>query len=615
MCGIAGFTGNKDQALLQGMTQAIAYRGPDSDGYFSNGSVNFGHRRLSILDVAGGLQPMFDAKKDISIIFNGEIYNYRELKRDYLNKYSFTTTSDTEVLIYLYLEKGEEFLSYLNGMFALALWDNRSKKLILARDRMGQKPLYYTHNGGELYFASEPKSLLINPSFKRQTNLEAVSLFFNFQFFPGSLTPFQGINKLLPGHYLVWQNGKSEIKNYWQLKFNDSSQVDFNKLEDLVKEAVKIRLIADVPLGVFLSGGIDSTTVAYFAAKNSPARIKTFSIGFDQKSFDETRYAQLAAKFLGSDHYHHQFSKQDLLELVPKIFDLQDEPMADASILPTFLLSRFTRQHVTVALGGDGADELFAGYPTFQAHYFADSYGKLPSLVKYLPERLINSLPVSFDNFSLEFKLKQFIKGVNAQGYQRDIDWFALFNTDQQTKLFNQDFHNYLKKLNDPQALKEFFESSVKNSKSNILSFWQRGYLVDDILQKVDRASMYNALEARSPFLDFRLVSYVNNLPYEVKMKHWQTKSLLKQLMKDKLPTEIINRRKKGFGVPLAEWFCTDLKDFLQESLSRENIEAVGFFNYEFIQELIDNHLARKQNNRSQLWSLLSFIHWHKKYL
>ncbi len=615
MCGIVGFTGSQNKDLLQRMADSIAYRGPDSDGYFANGLINFGHRRLSILDLALGTQPMFDQRQEISLIFNGEIYNYQELKRNYLSQYRFTTTSDTEVLIYLYLERGEEFLSLLNGMFAFALWDNRTKKLILARDRMGKKPLYYTEHSGELYFASEPKALLLIPGFKHELNFEAVSLFFRLQFFPAALTPYKNVNKLLPGHSLIWQNQKMEIKKYWQLTFNDSEDLDLKKFYGLLDDAVKIRLVADVPLGIFLSGGIDSTTVAYLAAQHSKQKIKSFSIGFADKSFDESKYSKLAAEFLGSQHYHHQFSRPDLLALVPKIFELADEPMADASLLPTFLLSQFTRQYVTVALGGDGADELFGGYQTFQAHYLANFYGQLPQFIKYLPEQVVKSLPVSFANFSLDFKLKQFIKGASQRGYRRDIEWLSIFNSNQQNELFKQTVHQYLQVINDQLLLSSFFEpSDIRDPRSNILSFWQRGYLVDDILQKIDRTSMYNSLEARSPFLDFRLVSYVNNLPYDVKIKGWQTKWLLKQVMKQYLPPEIINRPKKGFGVPLAEWFRTDLKDFLLDSLSKQNIERLGFFNYQFIEQLIKNHLQKKQNNRMQLWSLLSFVWWYKKW-
>ncbi|MEK7486330.1 MAG: asparagine synthase (glutamine-hydrolyzing) [Planctomycetota bacterium] len=613
MCGITGFTGEENLALLQRMVANISYRGPDGEGFFSNGKINLAHKRLSIIDTQFGHQPMFDQKQEVSIIFNGEIYNYKELKKDYLSHYSFTNHSDTEVLLYLYLEKGESFLEYLNGMFSFAIWDQREEKLILARDRMGEKPLYYKQQNENLYFASEPKCLLEASPNKPNIDISSVSYYFYFQYLPGEHSIYENIYKLLPGHYLIWKKGTCEIKKYWNLTFGNSTHYDLSELEALLSDAVKIRLTSDVPLGVFLSGGLDSTTVAYYATQHSHERVKTFSIGFEDKSFDETYYSNLASQFLKTDHHHQQFSKNHLLELIPKIFELQDEPLADASLLPTFLLSAFTRKQVTVALGGDGSDELFGGYPTFQAHRLADLYSKIPKFLHYFPNTLIKKLPASFNNLSFDFKLKQLLKGIYQKNYWRDLEWMSAFNLEEQKKLFQPEVHPLLLNENRIDSLFSFSGDSLPENK--IFNFWQKGYLTDDILVKIDRASMYNSLEARSPFLDFRIVQYMNNLSFSAKYPAWKTKYLLKKIMSVHLPKTIVYRPKKGFGVPLAKWFMTDLKSFLLDSLNQENIKSIPFLNYQFIETLVQNHLDQKQDNRIKLWSLLTFVHWYKRWI
>lgn len=600
MCGIAGFTGSKNEDLLHRMTEAISYRGPDAQGFFSNGQINFGHRRLSIIDLSTGDQPMFDEKNQIALIYNGEIYNYKELKEEYLKKYNFKTKSDSEVIINLYLEKGDLFFNFLNGMFSLALWDSRSNKLILGRDRMGQKPLYYKEENGQVYFGSEPKTLILNN--KPEVNYESLSLFFKFQYFPKDKTIYKNIFKLLPGEYLIWKDGKKEIKKYWSLAFNNSEKFNETKLLNLLKDSVKKRLVSDVPLGVFLSGGIDSTAIAHFASRASNQKIKTFSIGFEDSSFDESEFSNKAAKFVGSDHHHKVFSEKELLDTIPRVFELLDEPTADASILPTYLLSKFAKQYVTVALGGDGADELFGGYPTFQAHQLADSFlGKAIGNVS----GLINKLPVSHKNFSLDFKLKQFVRGVNQKGYKRDIDWMSQFNEEEQHKLFNQEI------VADGQINLD----SIQDEKNKILAFWQQGYLVDNILTKVDRASMYTSLEARSPFMDYHLVEYVNNLSSGDKLAGMKTKALLKQVLANELPSEIINRKKKGFGIPISKWLSSELKDYMIDTLSKESIQKTNILNYNYVSVLISEHINKKKDHRLKLWSLISFMNWHKRFI
>lgn len=604
MCGIAGFTGQPNERLLEDMTNVLSYRGPDGFGYFADSNINLGHRRLSIIDINGGAQPMVDSSDQVAIVFNGEIYNYQELKST-LQNYQFKTNSDTEVILNLYLEKGEDFLQYLNGMFSLALWDKRENKLILARDRMGQKPLYYFFQDDNLFFASEPKSLL-KAMQNRELDLDSVRLFFQFQYLPKDKSIYKGLKKVLPGSYLVWQNGEHQLKKYWNLNFDNSGKSD--EVENLLKASVKRRLISDVPLGVFLSGGLDSSTITYFAKENSNAEVKTFSIGFSDKSFDESAYAQEVANHLGTRHFHKNFSDQDLISLLPKIFEKLDEPLADASVLPTYLLSEFARESVTVALGGDGSDELFAGYPTFQAHKLADLYQRLPRVLKVLIKKIVYSLPVSFDNFSLDFKLKSFLRGADKQGYQRDLAWMSAFDREEQQRLFTKDF---LSKSN----LKDIIDMEQQKQDSQVLHFWQRGYLVEDVLSKVDRASMYNSLEVRAPFLDYKLVEEINNLPHSYKIEGFKTKALLKNIMSGKLPSNIINRKKKGFGLPLAKWFRGELKELVQSSLSKEELDKIGIFNQDYVDSLVKDHLDKKCDNRIKIWTLLTFVYWHKNWI
>jgi len=436
MCGIAGFVGQGNEEILKKMTGSLERRGPDSEGFFIKDGIYFGHRRLSIIDLATGHQPIFNEDKTISIIFNGEIYNFKDLRKQLEKRgHKFYTQSDTEVIVHLYEDKGEDFLKELNGMVALALWDDKKEKLILARDRLGEKPLYYSFLGGKLIFASELKAILVHPQIKRELDFYSLAKYLNYEYIPFPQTIFKNIYKLGPGEYLIYQKGILEKKKYWDIGFNsklknrdsiygsegeEENEVLFANqnsklleeeamkgLEEHLERSVKMRLVSDVPLGIWLSGGIDSTAIAYYAQKNSPTPIKTFSIGFTDLSFDESKYARQAAEFLKTDHYEKVLTPRDCLDLIPQIFEFLDEPLADASIVPTYLLSKFTREKVKVALGGDGGDELFMGYPTFQAHQLAKIYQKLPYFLrKNLITPIVNHLPVSFNDFSFDFRLK-----------------------------------------------------------------------------------------------------------------------------------------------------------------------------------------------------------------
>ncbi len=614
MCGIVGFSGIKNQDLLVQMAEQISYRGPDERGYFSNDKINFGHLRLSIIDLAGGKQPMSSADNQITLIFNGEIYNHNELRKKYLSAYPFKTKSDTETIIYLYQQFGLDFPKYLNGMFALAIWDNRKQRLILVRDRLGKKPLYYRTHQNEIYFASEPKSLSLNYFGAKKINYQGLGYYLRFQFYPSDQSALEGIKKLLPGHLAVWEGNQFKIEKYWSLDFSSTEDSDKNKFGELLEDAIKTRLVSDVPLGVFLSGGLDSSTVAYFAAKNSISKVKTFSIGFEDKSFDESRYSKQVSEFLKTDHYHCLFSEKEILDLMPLIFSLQDEPMADASIFPTYLLCAFVRKQVTVALSGDGSDELLAGYPTFQAHKLADIYSASPNFLRQNFSQIIKNLPVSFNNFSFDFKLKRFIRSADKTGYWRDLDWTSAFDLAEQANLIKEDYHIELGLNNQDKNLADFFDLNQSDLNKQVLNFWQKGYLVDDILIKADRASMYNSLEGRSPFLDYRIVEYLNHCPDKAKINGWQTKYLLKDLMKDKLPKNIVYRKKKGFGVPISKWLTGPLKSFMLDTLSHESLSQIEIFNLAYVDKLIDDHLNQKQDNRLKLWTLINFVQWYNNW-
>ena len=611
MCGIAGFTGSRQPDLLRRMTGSLHYRGPDADGFFEGKGINLGHRRLSIIDLTTGTQPMFSADKNLAIIFNGEIYNFQEL-RSLVPDYPFQTSSDTEVIMALYRKYGPDGLSRMNGMFAFALWDTSADRLLLARDRMGKKPLYYAEHKGNLYFASEPKALLF-ALHTREMDQAAASLFFELQFIPGRQSIYRGVFRLLPGEYAVWERGKLVTTRYWNLRFDGSSEPSTDRLGTLLADATKLRLISDVPLGIFLSGGIDSSTVAYYAVQAATKRIKTFSIGFTDPSFDESKYFNAVAKRLGTEHSHHLFTERELLDVIPLIFDRLDEPLADASILPTYLLSRFTREKVTVALGGDGADELFAGYPTFIAHTLAGRYASVPGFARTWAEKIVRTIPVSHRNISFDFKLKQFIKGASLSGTARDRAWTAAFAPEELQHLLSHDVFQSVSEERERIAA-ESLTNSADSDETAVLRFWQQGYLVDDILTKVDRAAMYSSLEVRAPFLDHRIVEYVNNLPYTWKLRHRVTKFLLKELMRGKLPDEIIDRPKKGFGIPIASWLTKELKEYMLEVLRPRAVSAAGLQSV-YVSRLIDEHLTHRSDNRMKLWSLIVFMEWHRRWL
>ena len=622
MCGIAGFVGEGAEKDLHAMIRTIQYRGPDDTGIFRRDNVGFAHARLSVLDLTqAGHQPMFNRDGSLALVFNGEIYNFKELRKELLElkPISFKSNSDTEVILYLHELFGEKCFSKLNGMFAIALYDFRRKKLILARDRLGKKPLYWAVFGSTLIFGSELKALLKHPLCRKSLRLESINKYLQFEYIPTPDTIFQNIYKLEQATFLTYQDGNIQKNKFWDISPDGGLANDQNILgtfEEKLESSVKRRLISDVPLGVFLSGGIDSATIAYYAQKNSHQKINTFSFGFEEKSFDESNYAQQVADALGTRHHHRLVTAADAVNTIKNIAQLIDEPMADSSIIPTFLLSRFCKEKITVALSGEGGDELMAGYPTFVADSLVPYYLAIPSFIrKYAFENLINRLPTSYNYFSLEFKLKKFVNGLSGDQKYRHFRWLGSFDRAQRQCLFNQNTWSQLQGSNEFEHIDNYEKGMGSTGpKNRILMLYQQTYLMDGVLVKVDRASMAQALEVRCPFLDYELVDFVNRLPYGIKQKGFRTKILLKKLMAGKLPPSVLHRKKQGFSIPLAFWLRDQLKGFCEEILSQRNVQKVGLFNYPYIDHLKRSHYCGKKNNAKEIWTLLVLHHWHQHY-
>lgn len=623
MCGICGIiyddpSKDVDRFVLARMNRTMVHRGPDDEGYFMGRGSALAMRRLSIIDVAGGHQPMSSEDGMVHAVVNGELYNFKELRADLKAKgHVFQTRSDAEVLPHLYQEHGADLPMKLNGMFGLAVWDEGSRTLLLARDRMGQKPLYWTYVGGTLVFASELKAILEHPEVIRRIDHASAAKYLAYEYVPAPHTIFEGINKLEPGHLLRYRDGKISVRRYWDVPLGDeriglSEAEAINEFMRLFDRSVKRRLISDVPLGVFLSGGIDSSSIVAMMSRHArPKDIKTFSISFQEKSFDESGFARQVADHFGTDHREQVVRPRELMSLMPSVIELLDEPFADASIIPTYALSRFTRQHVTVALGGDGGDELFAGYPTFQAERASAWYRGLPrALKRYIIEPACLRLPVSDENVSFDFKVKQFLKGADVRGITRHMMWMGSFSQAELDDLL----------ASPPPA--DVFEDARRHaanaraaSNGNaILYAYKKLYLAEDILQKVDRASMGISLEARAPFLDHKIVEFVARLPYRMKLSGFRMKYLLKKGMEGLLPKGIAARAKKGFGIPVAKWIKGPLKDMTCDLLSEERLRRDGIFKPQVVKGLLDDHFAGRVDNRKKLWTLIMFQKWHDRW-
>jgi asparagine synthase (glutamine-hydrolysing) len=625
ICGIVNFNATPiDVKALKKMNQAQIHRGPDDEGYYLTKKAGLGFKRLSIIDLATGNQPMHSEDKGVWAVCNGEIYNYQELKQILQNKsHSFYTKSDAEVIVHLYEEYGEDFLNKLDGMFAIALWDEREKKIILARDGMGQKPLHYSFTESGVVFSSEIKSMLQHSKISKALDYNAVRKYFTYEFVPAPATIFSKIKKVQPGHKLIITKDKIINEPYWDIRYSSGNNSKLQnedeivaELDNLLKKSVKKRLISDVSLGAFLSGGLDSSYIISLMSELSPTSVKAFNIAFDDKSFDESRYAKRVAKYLGVDYHEERLSAKQLLDIIPGICDILDEPLADASIVPTYLLSSFTRQSVKVALSGDGGDELFAGYPTYGAHKTAEYFKLLPTPIISQLKKIVNKLPVSLDNFSFDFKAKKFVSGLGVFPEERHYRWMGSYTPEEKECLFTDDFRKNLSYVDEFEDIRKHLDKcNSKDSLEKLLYLDAKLYLQDDVLVKVDRASMANSLEVRSPFLDKEFVEFVSALEPSLKLRNYKTKYILKKAAQKRLPKEIINRPKKGFGIPVGKWINGELRPLITDILDTSKIKRDGIFNDKYVKRILDEHFCMKKDNRKLIWTLLIFQLWHQKYV
>lgn len=620
MCGIAGIVNVTGEPVrperLRSMTDILAHRGPDGEGIITRGPVGLGHRRLAIIDLATGDQPMLNEKESVWLVFNGEIYNFRELRRELeASGYAFRTASDTEVVLRAYEAYGVECLGRLRGMFAFALWDGRLRRLFLARDRVGIKPLVYSWDGRCLRFASELKAILQDPAVRREMDWEALRDYLVFHYIPSPRTIFRTIRKLPPASFLVLDLGRGEpvVSRYWDLRFAPASNRDeagwFEGLRWHLGDAVRSHLVSDVPIGAFLSGGLDSSTVVALMAQAAKGRVRTFSIGFDQADFDELNYARSVAHRYGTDHYEFVV-KPDALEVLPRLAWQFDEPFADSSALPTYYLSKITREHVTVALSGDGGDENFAGYRRYaQAKAFHDRLDYLPGLLLRALCRGAARLgpPAARGHGYLELLGSGPIdRYFRITTYQRSETLRRLLTAEAQVQVSPEVTPTPFRRLAD--------ECRTADYLSNLQYLDVRTYLPDDILTKVDRASMLVSLEARVPLLDHVLMEYVGTIPTHLKFREGTGKAILKRVMATDLPTEVLGRQKMGFGVPLETWFRWELAGYIREVLLDRRVTERGVFEPRAVTRLVEEHQGGRRDRSSQIWSLLCFEEWARRW-
>lgn len=603
------------------MLEALYHRGPDEGNKYSDESLSLGIRRLSIIDLKTGSQPIFNEDKSMAVVCNGELYNFRRLKDALVGKgHNFYTGSDVEILVHLYEEYGTDCLRNVKGMFSFALWDKNKKVLFLARDRFGIKPLYYYHRNGIFAFASEPKALLRLPFISRQMNLKALDLYFSLEYIPSPHSIIEDIYKLEPGHYILLKGNDLMKRRYWDLRSGPgvrgklSAATIKESLREKINTSVSEHLISDVPLGIFLSGGIDSSTIVALTKELYNKDFSTFSIGFEEKSFDESEYASAVSRYFGTRHHSHIFTFGDFVKDFCDVVKFLDEPLADFSIFPTYMLSKFSSRYVKVALSGEGADELFMGYPTYSAHKYAGLLRILPKGLKKAIGALVDSFPVSFNYLSLDFRLKQFMKADGeSDPLLRNIIWMGSFCEEEKEQLFK----NYGSFPSGGEcALKDFLGNLKDKGCADNYKLLQYAdiftYLSEDLLVKADRAGMASSLEIRVPYLDHELVEFAWGLNHSLLYR----KKLLKDIMRGKIPRRVLSRFKKGFAMPLASWIGRD-KFFaiIREFFEREFLIKQGLFNCDYVIRMLKEHLSGKKDNRKKLGTYIIFQSWYRHWL
>ena len=626
MCGIAGIclcdgAGLPENAAAQvdAMCRAMRHRGPDGQGVWSGDGVCLGHRRLSIIDLAGGAQPMHSADDRYHVTFNGEIYNFPELRKELeAQGMRFRTTSDTEIILAGWQVWGSDCLRHFDGMFAFALWDAQEKRLFCARDRFGKKPFFYTLQHGRLYFASELTALTDLSELTFTLSPEALMRYLAYEYVPTPQTMYAEASSLPPAHWLELHEGKLRVERYWDLPFPDEGDARSEEeicatYHELLARAVRRRMISDVPLGVFLSGGIDSSIVAGLMAGQSSTPIKTFSIGFQEASYDESRYARIVARRWNTDHHERILSAEECAEHLPQIISRMDVPLADASAAPTWLLSGVTREKVTVALGGDGADELWAGYEHYIGYKVATWYNALPtSLRRGIIEPLCRLLPSSSGYINPRLAVQTFLRGAHAPDWLRVQTLLTALDPAAQRELLARPDTAFLTDARLFAPTREHFEHwpSGPGPLARAFHVYARQYLLDDILVKVDRCSMLHSLEVRAPFLDREAAEFVARLPIRHKLHGFKRKYLLKRAFADVLPPEILRRNKRGFQIPVADWLRGRMRPLLEEMLGESRLRQQGIFAPQAVRALMEAHFSGRADMRKQLWTLLVLQLW-----
>ena len=617
MCGILGYS-HVSKRLPRGVVehalQSLVHRGPDHQGRFASEWMSLGATRLRILDMAGGDQPLFSPDGDVVVVFNGEIFNHREVRAELeAAGVRFETRCDTEVVLHAFLRWGRQCFRRLRGMFGIAIWVQSERRLILARDRMGIKPVYYCLHDGEIYFASELKCIFAHPEVPRRICLDGLNCFLSLNYVPAPYTLVEGIHKLLPGHVLEWQKGRCQVSSYLPVSASMAAPTSMpeacEELDDLLRKSVKEQLVSDVPVGIWLSGGLDSSTILRYAWQADSSNLRTFSVTFRGRSFDESDGISEITRHFGSRHEEFNLDESvDLARAIQQMAYYSDEPSADAGALPAWFLAEMTSRKVTVVLTGEGADELFAGYLTYKADRYAAAARWAPSLLRRAALAGANLLPVSDDKISFEYKLKRFLRGSLLSPEQAHVFWNGTFTEDEKKRFFP---------FASPQPMEQVL-AQIQNDRrrglQRFLDFDQRYYLADDILYKVDRMSMAHSLEARPPFLDPRIVDFAARLPEQFKLKGSQSKYILRALMKEKLPAGVFQRPKIGFDIPVHDWFRGVLRPFLLDTISHDAVHESGLFRWNGVQRLLQDHMERRANLGYHLWGLMVLLLWMKEW-
>jgi len=627
MCGIVGqFNINSSEVvqkeIIDKMRDSLIHRGPDDRGSFISSNIGLGHQRLSIIDLSEtGHQPMFSDDKSLIIVYNGEIYNF-QLQRKNLEKrgYKFKSASDTEVILKLYQEYGTECLAHLRGMFAFAIWDMRKQQLFIARDRVGKKPILYSHNNSKFIFASEMQALVVNKSVSKKLDYSSIDKYLTLQYIPSPYTIFQDIKKLPPAHFILIDKNGIKLEKYWDINFNNKLNLTDDEWSERIisklRESVGLRMVSDVPLGAFLSGGVDSSLIVALMSQISQKPINTFSIGFSSEKFNELPEARLIAKLYGTNHREF-IVEPKAIDVLPQLVKHYGEPYADSSALPSYYLARETRKHVTVALNGDGGDENFLGYPWYFANKVANIYDKVPAFMRH---HAISPMAKMLFNKRTTFnrRLAIFLDTHDLAAEERYPNYItsSFFTQNEKEQLYTDNFRKNVSERNSDKSIIEFYRSALASNQLDRASYTDfHTYLPDDLLVKIDIATMMNSLEGRSPFLDHEFIELTSQIPSSKKLPFHKGKYILRKAASTILPNEILRKKKAGFMVPLSDWFKNELYDYSRDVLLDHKSLGRGFFNHCYIEELIKENKSGKIDHGSRIWALLFFELWFKEYI